>query len=240
MSEIETENIETPPNTPTENIDHIKNLWAADDTDEIPPEPLASAGQDEYDMFESDNENEYVDSNNQQLAEEIVETPVNDAYKRCGHCKRRTNGIKDFYSLVKNSNKVMKSCQKCRTETYKSFKKNNPHKFGKKNKIDYTSEIANKTRCPKCRSETIEGDYKSTKGKIWKNCKSCRSKTLIYYETKVKPKLIPRPKKNPKPRKMTQKEKLKAYEDIIARMPKNIVREAAGNETNLNRVITMI
>ena len=143
-------------------------------------------------------------------------------YKKCPCCSRRTNGIEDFYSLIDGSESIKKSCQKCRLNTYKSYKKNNPEKFKgrvkrKQDNIDYTQEYKDHKRCPQCNRKTMgENDYKHFKNnKTVKTCKLCRIGVINSY------------KKRPKPK--TQKQRLQELENII-----NKIEEKSNENENEN------
>jgi len=119
----------------------------------------------------------------------MSETKVKETYLKCVSCNRtRITEISDFYSLVKGSTDIKKTCKKCRISSYKSYKKNNPDKFKtkeEKKKIDYTEEIKDHKRCPQCIRKTMGiSDYKHNNEKndtICKTCKRCRLRVLEYY-----------------------------------------------------------
>lgn len=116
-----------------------------------------------------------------------IEIKMDNSILKCNHCHRiAKNGISDFYSLVENSNEIKKTCKKCRIETYKSYKKNNPSKLKNKIEKDYNEDYKNHKRCPQCkRTTTGENDYKHLKTeKIVKTCKLCRTSALEYYKKK--------------------------------------------------------
>jgi len=158
----------------------------------------------------------------------FVESPtdINLEYTehlRCPNCQRKTTGEKDFYSLVKGSTNIKKTCLKCRRSTYDSYKKNNADKF-KKNKvdpIDYNKEYLDHLRCRTCNRPTkgIE-DFKNIKsGKITKTCLNCR--VSVYASVKKNPRVLKK--------KITNKEKLACFAKLIEPLNKEKIKDLAKN-----------
>lgn len=103
-----------------------------------------------------------------------MSTSENLEYKRCPNCKRSTEGIDDYKSLVVGSTSIKKTCIKCRKEAYQSFRKNHPKK--EKEIIDYNKEYEEHLRCKNCNRKTNGiNDFKNIKtGNIVKTCLNCR------------------------------------------------------------------
>jgi hypothetical protein len=104
-----------------------------------------------------------------------------------------------------------------------------PKKRGRKPKHnkDYTKEYEAHLRCPNCKQET-EGveDYQNFKtGKLTKTCITCRTKVLKSLN-KIK---LP-----------TNKERIKAYEEILKLIHKDIIRQAIKDKEHLNKYILSI
>jgi len=141
-------------------------------------------------------------------------------YKKCPACNRITCGVEDFYSLIKGSTTIKKTCKKCRVMTYKSYKINHPDKF-KKNEYDkeinYIEEYKNRLRCPACNRRTMgELDYKHhSTDRLVKTCKKCRNSVLKSYQKREL-------KKEPKIPKKTQREVIEELKNTILQLDKDI------------------
>lgn len=96
---------------------------------------------------------------------------------KCNYCSRICyNGIDDFKSLIKGSNKILNSCIKCRIDTYKSYKKKYISK--EKEKKDLNILYENYKKCKRC-NRNCEGlkDF-INKDKKYKTCNKCRKITI--------------------------------------------------------------
>jgi hypothetical protein len=136
-------------------------------------------------------------------------TQINDALIKCPKCNKNCKND-DFKSLVENSNEIKKTCIKCRMDTYKNFKKNNPEKFKvkeEKKDIDYNTEYKDYLRCRNCnRSTNGIDDFKNKKsGRITKTCINCRQSVL---KSVMKINLT-------KPPKITLRQRVKLLEDLL-------------------------
>jgi len=158
-----------------------------------------------------------------------MNTSENLEYKRCPNCKRSTEGIDDYKSLVLGSTNIKKTCKKCRKEAYQSFRKKNPKK--EKEVIDYNKEYEDHLRCKNCNRKTNGiDDFKNIKtGNIVKTCLNCR--ISVYASLKKKTRLTKK--------KLTNKEKLECYTKLINALDKDILKEANEkiNDVNLKELI---
>jgi hypothetical protein len=128
---------------------------------------------------------------------------------KCHKCNKNCKK-EDFKSLVENSTNIKKTCKKCRLDTYKNFKKNNPDKFKnkeEKKQVDYNEQYKNYLRCRNCnRSTNGINDFKNKKsGRITKTCINCRECVL---KSVMKINLT-------KPKKITLKQKVKFLEELL-------------------------
>lgn len=158
---------------------------------------------------------------------------------RCPSCNKKTEGEKDYYSLVEGSTKIKKTCIKCRKDTYASYKKNNSDKFKKvdipeTSPIDYNKEYKEYKRCKCCNRVTKgEEDFKNIRsGKLTKTCITCR--TSVYASLKKKPR--PAPKK-----KLTNKEKIICYMKLVEALDKTVLTETISKMDNeqINKLIVV-
>jgi len=100
-----------------------------------------------------------------------------DELLKCNYCSRFCyNGIDDFKSLVKGSNKILNSCIKCRIETYKSYKKKIISK--EKEEKDLNILYEKYMRCKRCNRKSNGIIDFTTKDKIYKTCNKCRKITI--------------------------------------------------------------
>ena len=154
------------------------------------------------------------------MTSSILEMNNPNDYKKCPACNRLTCGVEDYYSLIKGSTTIKKTCKKCRLLTYKCYKQNHPDKFKLKdiNKdINYDEEYKNRLRCPACNRRTMgESDFKhSSTDRLVKTCKKCRNSVLKSYQKREM-------KKEPRIPKKTQKE-------VIEELKNNTIHQALIN-----------
>ena len=128
---------------------------------------------------------------------------------KCPKCHKNCKK-EDYKSLVENSTEYKKTCIKCRMDTYKNFKKNNPEKFKvkeEKKDIDYNTEYKDYLRCNNCNRQTNGiADFKNKKsGRITKTCINCRESVL---KSVMKINLT-------KPPKITLRQRVKLLEDLL-------------------------
>ena len=136
-------------------------------------------------------------------------------YSRCPHCKRKTAGKEDFYSLV-DGETIVKTCIKCRKESYNAYKKKHPSTRIKNDydkTKDYTEEYQNHLRCPTCkRKKNGEEDFKNIRsGRITKGCNECKSKIYQSYKKKHRKTMVKR---------VHLKDKVKLLKDLLSKIDK--------------------
>jgi hypothetical protein len=122
-------------------------------------------------------------------------------YLKCPSCNRKTEGIKDFISNVKNSTAVKKTCKKCRNDAYKSYR--NKHPLKKKECLESTE---NTKKCPSCKKFNLNDDFIGKNNRKCRTCKSCRQRVLKSINATQAPKIL------------TQKKKINIMNDFLIKM----------------------
>ena len=118
-------------------------------------------------------------------------------FSKCPSCHRKTNGVEDFYSNLKNSTAIRKTCRQCRTDSYTSYRKKHPLK-----KKEIIIPEKNTTQCKTCKKFNTMDYYIGTNNRQCKTCKYCRDRVL---------KSVNKNKKET----LTQKKKLNIMKDFI-------------------------
>lgn len=136
---------------------------------------------------------------------------------RCPKCKQITNGAEDYCSLRPGNQETRKSCKRCRTKIYESYKKNNAGKKRTRNPIRYPTRYEQHLRCPRCNQPTSGPDeFKNIRsGKLTKSCSACRSAACATSKKRPKAQNLPAHKKN----KLNLTQQVFHHKQILACLP---------------------